>query len=71
MRMALRKDPGLLKKMNSLSNTSKNMAMEVGEPSPSLQVFIYKHTSPSLSLSLSLSLSKGCPSTLFFSLGRS
>jgi hypothetical protein len=68
MRMALRKDPGLLKKMNSLSNTSKNMAMEVGEPSPSLQVFIYKHTSP---LSLSLSLSKGCPSTLFFSLGRS
>jgi hypothetical protein len=35
--------------MKSLSNTSKNMAMEVGEPSPSLQVLTYKPTSLSLS----------------------
>jgi hypothetical protein len=53
MKMASRKDPGLLKKMKSLSNTSRNMAMEVGEPSLSLQVLAnYKPTSLSLSLSL-------------------
>lgn len=38
MKVALRKVLGLLKKTKNLSNISKKMAMEAGEPFPSLLV---------------------------------
>lgn len=40
MRMASKKDHGLLKKIKSSSITSKNMVTEVGELSQSLQILI-------------------------------
>jgi hypothetical protein len=54
MTVASRKALGHLKKIKSLSNISKNMDMEAGEPFPNLQVWIH-YTTPNSLLSLSLS----------------